>query len=71
MCGGARPAVVDAEDKQNHVFKKLMPFDGGISGWKLLWDRLNPFSSGRTADLPRYHQMVDTLMYAPQSARLV
>ena len=31
--------VVDVEGKDDSGWRNLMPFDGGVSGWQLLWDR--------------------------------
>ena len=34
--------VVDVEDRDDSVWHNLTPFDGGLSGWRLLWDRSCP-----------------------------
>jgi lysophospholipid hydrolase len=39
--------VVDVEDRDDSAWRELKPFKGGLSGWKLLWDRVCPFSSLR------------------------
>ena len=35
--------VVDVESKDDSGWRNLMPFDGGVSGWQLLWDRFVRF----------------------------
>lgn len=39
--------VVDVEDKDASVWQNLSAFDGGISGFQLLWDRICPIPSLR------------------------
>lgn len=39
--------VVDVEDKDASVWQNLSAYDGGISGWQLLWDRWCPIPSLR------------------------
>lgn len=39
--------VVDVEDKDASVWRNLSAYDGGISGWRLLWDRWCPIPSLR------------------------
>ena len=41
--------VVDVEDKDASVWRNLSAYDGGISGWQLLWDRWCPIPSLRYA----------------------
>ena len=53
--------VVDVEDRDDSAWRELTPFKGGLSGWKLLWDRICPFQGLRCVaiqPLPvmRYHQ---------------
>ena len=43
--------VVDVEDKDASVWRNLSAYDGGISGWQLLWDRWCPIPSLRCAAL--------------------
>ncbi len=44
--------VVDVEDRDDSVWHNLTPFDGGLSGWRLLWDRWCPIPRFRSA-LPK------------------
>ena len=37
--------VVDVEDNDYLAFRNLTPHDGGLGGWRLLWERINPFGS--------------------------
>ena len=37
--------VVDVEDNDYLAFRNLTPHDGGLGGWRLLWERVNPFGS--------------------------
>ena len=37
--------VVDVEDNDYIAFRNLTPHDGGLGGWRLLWERINPFGS--------------------------
>ena len=39
--------VVDVEDKDASVWRNLTSYEGGISGWRLLWDRWCPIPSLR------------------------
>lgn len=39
--------VVDVEDRDDSVWHNLTPLDGGLSGWRLLWDRWCPVPSLR------------------------
>jgi lysophospholipid hydrolase len=43
--------VVDVEDRDDSVWQNLTPLDGGLSGWRLLWDRWCPIPSLRQASL--------------------
>jgi len=57
--------VIDVEDKDFISFRDLMPHDRGISGFGLLWDRLNPFSTGKekikNLDNPSYADLLSAL----------
>jgi len=56
--------VVDVEDKEG-PWKSLQCYDGGVSGWKLLWDRWCPLPSlqfGYTM-MPRYNQLINALTW--------
>lgn len=44
--------VVDVEDRDDSVWHNLTPFDGGLSGWRLLWDRWCPIPRFRSTPLP-------------------
>lgn len=44
--------VVDVEDKDASVWRNLSAYDGGISGWRLLWDRWCPIPSLRSSCNP-------------------
>jgi lysophospholipid hydrolase len=39
--------VVDVEDRDQCAWHNLTPYDGGLSGWQLLWDRWCPISAWR------------------------
>lgn len=39
--------VVDVEDRDDSVWHNLTPIDGGLSGWRLLWDRWCPIPALR------------------------
>ncbi|KAK9862379.1 hypothetical protein WJX84_007181 [Apatococcus fuscideae] len=46
--------VVDVEDRDASTWHEITPYDGGISGWQLLWDRWCPIPSLRFFNkLPR------------------
>ena len=56
--------VVDVEDKDFISFRDLTPHDGGMSGFGLLWDRLNPFDTRTRAerlDQPSYSDVLTAL----------
>ena len=44
--------VVDVEDRDDSVWHNLTPLDGGLSGWRLLWDRWCPIPSLRFCPFP-------------------
>jgi len=56
--------VVDVEDKEG-PWKSLQSYDGGVSGWKLLWDRWCPLPSLRFGYtmMPRYNQLINALTW--------
>lgn len=35
--------VVDVEDRDDSAYREVTTTSGGVSGWRLLWDRLCPF----------------------------
>lgn len=43
--------VVDVEDRDASVWQNLSAYDGGVSGWRLLWDRWCPIPSLRCAHI--------------------
>ena len=47
MAGVDKVIVVDVEDRDDSAWRELTPFKGGLSGWKLLWDRICPFQGLR------------------------
>lgn len=62
---------VDVEDKQSGAWHTLTPYDGGLSGWRLLWDRMCPVPSlrfGKAA--PRYRELVNALSWIAHSQNL-
>ena len=44
--------VVDVEDKDASVWRNLSAYDGGLSGWRLLWDRWCPIPNLRHTPPP-------------------
>ncbi|KAA6424228.1 MAG: patatin-like phospholipase domain-containing 7, partial [Trebouxia sp. A1-2] len=63
--------VVDVEDRDDSVWHNLTPFDGGLSGWRLLWDRWCPIPRFRFGiKLPRYQQIVNALTWMSHSQTL-
>ncbi|EIE18912.1 patatin-domain-containing protein, partial [Coccomyxa subellipsoidea C-169] len=67
--------VVDVEDRDDSVWHNLTPIDGGLSGWRLLWDRWCPIPALRCASLsdtsmPRYNQIVNALTWMSHSQNL-
>ena len=64
--------VVDVEDRDDSVWHNLSPFDGGLSGWRLLWDRYCPIPSWRYGlKLPRYQQVRCTPLLQGTTRRLL
>eukprot|EP00899_Mesostigma_viride_P014018 jgi/Mesvir1/22617/Mv14061-RA.1 len=61
--------VVDVEDKDNSAFKDVTPFDGDLSGWWLLWNRINPFAAVKFK-LPRYNELMNALAYVSHTMQL-
>jgi hypothetical protein len=62
---------VDVEDKQSGAWHNLTPYDGGLSGWRLLWDRLCPVPSLRFGGpTPRYRELVNALSWIAHSQNL-
>ena len=48
MCpNAAQVVVVDVEDRDDSVWHNLTAYDGGLSGWRLLWDRWCPIPALR------------------------
>ena len=39
--------VVDVEDDDYLAFRDLTPRDGGLGGWRLLWERVDPLAGAR------------------------
>ncbi|GLC44977.1 hypothetical protein PLESTB_001747900 [Pleodorina starrii] len=53
MMGVDSVIVVDVEGRDDMGWRSLTPYDGGLSGWRLLWDRLCPIPRWRfTAAAP-------------------
>lgn len=50
-CGVLQVIVVDVEDRDDSVWHNLTPIDGGLSGWRLLWDRWCPIPALRSNPL--------------------
>jgi predicted acylesterase/phospholipase RssA len=60
--GGERDAA--------NALRSLAPLDGGVSGWRLLWDRLFRLSGPGTAGQPQYETLVAALLAAVQRRQL-
>jgi hypothetical protein len=65
--------VVDVEDKEGNEWSEMTPYDSGLSGWRLLWDRWCPIPALRTdTKMPRYNAIINQLVGAlgrqPQAA---
>lgn len=59
------------EDKQSTAWHGLTPFDGGLSGWRLLWDRVCPVRGWRfNVTVPRYRELVNALSWMSHSTNL-
>ena len=43
----AQVIVVDVEDRDASVWADITSYEGGLSGWRLLWDRWCPIPSLR------------------------
>lgn len=65
-------AQVDVEDKAtNTSWANMTPYDGGLSGWHLLWDRLCPVPQWRFGTkAPRYRELVNALSWMSHSQNL-
>ncbi|GAB4820172.1 hypothetical protein N2152v2_007218 [Parachlorella kessleri] len=56
--------VVDVEDRDQSAWHDLTPYDGGLSGWQLLWDRWCPIPAWRyNYRIPKYNQLVNALTW--------
>lgn len=63
--------VVDVEDRDDSAYREVTPIHGGVSGWRMLWDRLCPFPRLRFGiKLPRYNQIVNALTWMSHSQAL-
>lgn len=50
ICVGVdKVLVVDVEDRDDSAYREVTPIHGGVSGWRMLWDRLCPFPRLRCA----------------------
>ena len=47
VSNGGQVVVVDVEDRDDSVWHNLTAYDGGLSGWRLLWDRWCPIPAFR------------------------
>jgi len=60
--------VVDVDDREaSSALRMLAPVDGGVSGWRLLWEKVNPLS--RSAP-PNYASLVSALTAAVAARQL-
>ena len=57
--------VVDVESKDDSGWRNLMPFQGGVSGWQLLWDR---WAVVRLSQAIQRILLYSCLLYGIQSA---
>lgn len=62
--------VVDADEVQDGTaaFRSLATHDGGVSGWRLLWEKVNPF--GKEDQMPSYATLVGKLIAATGNRQL-
>lgn len=62
--------VVDADEGQDATaaFRNLATHDGGVSGWRLLWEKFNPF--GKDDHMPSYATLVNKLIAATGNRQL-
>lgn len=62
--------VVDADEGQDPTaaFRNLATHDGGVSGWRLLWEKCNPF--GKEEGTPSYAALVNRLVAATANRQL-
>ena len=62
--------VVDVESKDS-MWQNLTPYEGGISGWQILWDKWCPVPSLRFgAQMPKYSQLINQLTWMSHSVNL-
>jgi len=70
--GVGESIVVDVEDKDQYAWNKLSSTEGGISGWKILWDKLCPFKSLRfDIHLPSHAQLMNALTWMAHQSNLL
>lgn len=63
--------VVDVEGKDDTGWRNLTPYDGGVSGWRLLWDRWCPVPGWRFGvRMPRYSQIINQLTWMTHAHNL-
>ena len=64
--------VVDVEDKDQYAWENLSSTEGGISGWKLLWDKICPFNYLRFGiRLPSHAQLMNALTWMAHQSNLL
>lgn len=62
---------VDVEDKAAGTWQSLATIDGGLSGWRLLWDRLCPIPNMCFNIIaPRYRELVNALTWIAHTQKL-
>jgi lysophospholipid hydrolase len=60
--------VVDVDDREaSSALRMLAPVDGGVSGWRLLWEKANPLSR---SEPPNYAALVSALTAAVAARQL-
>ena len=59
--------VVDVEDRDDSAWRELTPFKGGLSGWKLLWDRICPFQGLRCVAVSAFAHCATSPLSCPLS----
>ncbi|GIL50015.1 hypothetical protein Vafri_6357, partial [Volvox africanus] len=80
MMGVDSVIVVDVEGRDDLGWRSLTPYDGGLSGWRLLWDRICPIPGWRFASTassgpagrgaPRYAALINKLTAMTHVANL-